>query len=315
MTNESRLPGDSTGGEQVSVHRPVLVAEALAALDLRPGQVVVDGTVGAGGHSGHVLAALAPGGTLIGIDRDAAVLAHARRSLEAVASKVGGGVVFRLFHTSFSHMPEVLHQEGLSRCDRVLLDLGVSSLQLDTAARGFSFSQDAPLDMRMDADDASRPTAAQWLARASEPEIARVLWEYGEERHARRIARALVAARRVAPVSRTFQLRDIVVRQMPRRPGGIHPATRTFQAIRIQVNGELDELQRGLEAAARVLGPGGRLVVITFHSLEDRMVKHFLRQGFERVHKKPIGATQAEVQANPRARSAKLRVGVRRGDA
>lgn len=317
MTSDPRLPGGGAGGEQVSVHRPVLFAEALTVLDLRPGQVVVDGTVGAGGHAAHLLAALAPGGTLVGIDRDAAVLDHARRALAATAARVGGEVAFWLFHTSFSRMQEVLHQEALSQCDRVLLDLGVSSFQLDTAARGFSFSQDAPLDMRMNPDDDTVETAAQWLARVSEPEIARVLWELGEERHSRRIARAIVAVRRQAPIVRTAQLRDLVSRCVPHRPGRtrIHPATRTFQAIRIQVNDELGELRAGLAAAARVLAPGGRVVVITFHSLEDRIVKNFLRAGFDRPHKKPIEASLAEVHANPRARSAKLRVGIKREDA
>lgn len=290
----------------------MLVAEALAALAPRPGQVVVDGTVGAGGHASAILAALAPGGTLIGIDRDAAVLEHARRALAAAAAGAGDAVGFRLFHASFSRMQEVLHQEGLDRCDRVLLDLGVSSLQLDTAERGFSFSRDAALDMRMDRDDATRPTARQWLAQVSEVELARVLWEYGDERHARRIARAIVAARKVAPIVRTGQLKELVERCVPHRRGRIHPATRTFQAIRIQVNDEIDELRLGLEVSARVLAPGGRLVVITFHSLEDRLVKHFLRGGFDLVHKKPVQASAAEVEANPRARSAKLRAGIRR---
>jgi 16S rRNA (cytosine1402-N4)-methyltransferase len=304
------LPGEGTGGGQVSVHQPVLVAEALAALAPRPGQVVVDGTVGAGGHASRLLAAISPGGMLVGLDRDAEILGRAREVLAAAADRIGGGVAFRLFHTSFSRMQEVLNQEGIGRCDRVLLDLGVSSLQLDTAARGFSFSHDAALDMRMDRSDPATPTAAQWLARASEAEIARVLWEFGEERHSRRIARAVVAARKVAPIVRTSQLSDLVQRCVPRH-GRIHPATRTFQAIRIHLNDELGELRSGLEAAARVLVPGGHLVVITFHSLEDRLVKDFLRRGFDRLHKKPITATPVEVAANPRARSAKLRAGVK----
>ncbi len=313
MTEPSTQPGEGTGGEQVSVHRPVLLAEALAALDVRSGQVAVDGTVGAGGHASLMLAGLSPGGILIGIDRDAAVLAHARRTLEVVSSRVGGGVEFRLFQASFSRMLEVLKQEGLGHCDRVLLDLGVSSLQLDTAARGFSFSHDGPLDMRMDASDAAQETAAQWLARAKEAEIARVLWEYGEERHSRRIARTIVASRNKAPLRQTSDLRDLVARCVPRHGyARIHPATRTFQAIRILVNDELGELQRGLVAATAALCVGGRLAVITFHSLEDRIVKNFLRAGFDLPHKKPVLAGAAEVEANPRARSAKLRVGIKR---
>lgn len=311
MTSDSRLPDESTGGGQVSVHRPVLVTEVLAVLEPRPGQVVVDGTVGAGGHAASLLAALAPGGTLIGIDRDAAILVHARRALEAAVARAGGRVEFRLFHASFSRMQEVLHKEALGQCDRVLLDLGVSSLQLDTAERGFSFSQDAPLDMRMDQDDGKNPSAAQWLARAAEAEIARVLWELGEERFSRRIAREIVAARRRAPIERTGQLREIVERCVPRGRGRIHPATRTFQALRMLVNDELGELERGLAAAAAVLRPGGRLAVISFHSLEDRIVKNFLRAGFALPHKKPIQAGADEVRTNPRARSAKLRVGIK----
>ena len=313
MTEPSTLPGDGTGGEQVSVHRPVLLAEALTALDLRSGQILVDGTVGAGGHAAQALAALAPGGVLVGIDRDAAVLAHARRTLEAATSRVGGRVEFRLFQTSYSRMLEVLQQEGLGHCDRVLLDLGVSSLQLDTAARGFSFSHDGPLDMRMDASDASLETAAHWLARAKETEIARVLWECGEERHSRRIAHAIVTVRGKAPLQRTSDLRELVARCVPSHGHArIHPATRTFQAIRIQVNDELGELQRGLTAAHAALAAGGRLVVITFHSLEDRIAKNFLRAGFDLATKKPIVAGAAEMATNPRARSAKLRVGIKR---
>lgn len=263
-----------------------------------------------------VLGAIAPGGTLIGIDRDAAVLEHARRTLEAAASEAGGGVRFRLFHASYSRMAEVLQQEGVSRCDRVLLDLGVSSFQLDTAARGFSFQHDGPLDMRMDPSDPARPTAAQWLARAREAEIARVLWELGEERYARRIARAIVAARAKAPLVRTGQLADLVARCVPRaRHARLHPATRTFQAIRIHVNDELGELRAGLAAAEQLLAAGGRLVVISFHSLEDRIVKDFLRRGFDLPFRKPITASAEEIARNPRARSAKLRAGIKRGAA
>jgi 16S rRNA (cytosine1402-N4)-methyltransferase len=309
MTSDPTLGAD---GGQAPVHRPVLRAAVLASLDLRSGQIVVDATVGAGGHASEVLAAITPGGTLIGIDRDAAVLEHARRTLEAAAARAGGGVGFRLFQASFSRMSEVLQQEGLDRCDRVLLDLGVSSLQLDTAARGFSFSHDGPLDMRMDQDDADRMTAAQWLGRASEREIARVLWDLGEERHARRIARAIVARRARAPLQRTGELADLVRHCLPAARGArIHPATRTFQAIRMHVNDELGELERGLAAAEAVLRPGGRLVVITFHSGEDRVVKHFLRSRFAVPERKPVVATAAEVAANPRARSAKLRYGIR----
>ena len=314
------MPGDSksgpfedTGGERVSVHRPVLVESTLVALDPRPGQVVIDATVGAGGHASRILLALAPGGKLIGIDRDAAVLGHARRALEQAASRGGGVVSFVLHQASFSRMQAVLKQEGQGSCDRVLLDLGVSSLQLDSAARGFSFLQDGPLDMRMDQDDSRLETAERWLARVPEAELSKVIYEYGEERHARRVARAIVAARRTHRLQRTSELAELIARCIPTRGRPrIHPATRTFQAIRIRINDELGELERGLDAARTCLAPGGRVVVISFHSLEDRIVKHFLRAHFDVPERKPILATEAEMADNPRARSAKLRYGVRR---
>ncbi len=314
------MPGDSqsgpheeAGGERVSVHRPVLVESTLVALDLRPGQVVVDGTVGAGGHASRILLAAGSGSRLIGIDRDAAVLGHARRTLEETVSKGGGVVSFALHHASFSGMQDVLRQEGQESCDRVLLDLGVSSLQLDTAGRGFSFLQDGPLDMRMDQGNDRIETAVRWLARVPEAELSRVIFEYGEERFARRIARAIVGARRLRPLQRTGELADLVARCVPARGRSrIHPATRTFQAIRIAINDELGELERGLAAARACLAPGGRLVVISFHSLEDRIVKHFLRAHFDLPERKPILGSAAELAANPRARSAKLRYGVQR---
>ena len=192
--------------------------------------------------------------------------------------------------------------------DGVLLDLGVSSPQLDEASRGFSFMQDGPLDMRM--DNEAGPSAAQWLAKASEREIARVLGELGEERFARRIARAIVAARAVEPIVRTGQLADIVAAAVPTREPGKHPATRSFQAIRMVVNDELGEIERGLAAAWSCLRPGGRLAVIAFHSLEDRLAKVFLRAHGQVLTKKPIAAGPAEVQRNPRARSAHLRCAI-----
>lgn len=310
--NESG-PHEDAGGERVSVHRPVLVESTLVALDPRPGQVVIDATVGAGGHASRILLALAPGGKLIGIDRDAAVLGHARRALEQAASRGGGVVSFALRQASFSRMQAVLKQEGQGSCDRVLLDLGVSSLQLDSAARGFSFLQDGPLDMRMDQDDARLETAERWLARVPEAELSKVIYEYGEERYARRIAREIVAARRTHRLQRTGELAELVARCIPTRGRPrIHPATRTFQAIRIRINDELGELERGLDAARACLAPGGRVVVISFHSLEDRIVKHFLRAHFDVPERKPILATEAEMADNPRARSAKLRYGVQR---
>lgn len=302
--------GDGGHGERHPVHRPVLLREVMAILELRSGLVVVDGTVGAGGHARAIVPAIGPDGVLVGLDRDSEILAPARAALAAGAA--GAGVRISLHHLPHSRMHEALAANGLSRCDRVLLDLGVSSMQLDRPGRGFSFMADGPLDMRM---DASAPlTAAEWLASVDERELADVLYRFGEERHSRRIARHLVAARRRSPIERTAQLAALVAAALPpaARGGRIHPATRTFQAIRIAVNDELGELERGLRAALDCLVPGGRLAVITFHSLEDRIVKHFLRAHCDVLTKKPIAPTPEEVRANPRARSAKLRCGVRR---
>jgi 16S rRNA (cytosine1402-N4)-methyltransferase len=301
--------GDSEG-EQVRAHQPVLLAETLAALDLRPGLVVVDGTVGAGGHARAIASAISPGGLLVGLDRDARVLDHARQALEAPAPD-GRRVAYQLHHASFEEMREVLLQSGLSHCDRVLLDLGVSSFQLDERARGFSFMGDGPLDMRM--DTASHPTAAEWLQRVSAADLERVLREFGEERYARRIARAIVDRRARGALQRTAELAELVLRALPppARRQRIHPATRTFQAIRIAVNDELGRLQRGLAVALATLVVGGRLVVISFHSLEDRITKTFLRAHCTLPFRKPIVAGASEVAANPRARSAKLRCGIR----
>jgi 16S rRNA (cytosine1402-N4)-methyltransferase len=293
----------------------VLLREVMAILELREGLVVVDGTVGAGGPAKAMVQALGATGLLVGLDRDSEILATARATLaQAGAGRAGARV--SLHHLAFPSVREALAAAGQLRCDRVLLDLGVSSLQLDRPGRGFSFMADGPLDMRM---DATMPvTAADWLARISQEELADTIYQLGEERLSRRIARAIVEARRRAPIVRTKQLADIVAGAMPAaaKRGRIHPATRTFQAIRMAVNDELGQLSSGLEAAADCLRPGGRLAVITFHSLEDRVVKRFLRGGrFDVLTKKPIAATAEEVRQNPRARSAKLRCGVRREEA
>jgi 16S rRNA (cytosine1402-N4)-methyltransferase len=215
----------------------------------------------------------------------------------------------------YSRMQEALAAVGQDGCDRVLLDLGVSSLQLDSPGRGFSFMADGPLDMRMDAA-ADVPTAAEWLRTVSEQQLADAIFEHGGERHSRRIARAIVERRRRNRIETTGELRDLIVRALPAaaRHQRIHPATRTFQAIRIAVNDELGELARGLAAARTVLRPGGRLAVISFHSAEDRLVKQFLRSHGEPLHKKPIEAGPDEVRANPRARSARLRCAVFGGE-
>lgn len=298
-------------GPRQPVHVPVLLAEVTAALALEPGLVVVDGTLGAGGHAREIARAIGPGGHLIGLDRDAEILACARAAFAQAAQAAVAQARVSFHHLVFSRMREALAQEGLEACDRVLLDLGVSSLQLDNSGRGFSFMADGPLDMRM---DASAPmTAADWLGKVAEADLADILFEYGDERYSRRIARAVCEARGRTPLRRTGQLRDLVWRALPppARRQRIHPATRTFQAIRVVVNDELGELERGIAAARQCLRPGGRLCVISFHSAEDRIVKHRLRDGFEPLHRKPVVAGAAEVRSNPRARSARLRVGIR----
>ncbi|HEY6048787.1 MAG TPA: 16S rRNA (cytosine(1402)-N(4))-methyltransferase RsmH [Sphingomicrobium sp.] len=303
-------------GTHKAPHVPVLVSEVIAALAVHGEDTVVDGTFGAGGYARAMLAAGA--GRVIGFDRDPDAI-EAGRSLVPDPR-------LTLVNERFSHMDRALAERGIAQVDAIALDIGVSSMQLDRAERGFSFQADGPLDMRM---SKSGLTAAEYLNSADEADIARVLRDYGEEPRARAIARAIVAQR---PVERTTELAAIVRRAAGYRPGQkSDPATRTFQAIRIHLNSELDELEEGLEAAERVLRPGGRLAVVTFHSLEDRIVKRFLRQRsgampagsrhrpaltdpeeptFERVAK-PVSPSAAELAANPRARSARLRSAVR----
>ncbi|MFO0312096.1 MAG: 16S rRNA (cytosine(1402)-N(4))-methyltransferase RsmH [Planctomycetota bacterium] len=310
----TEVSGDGRRGNGQPLHRPVLLREVVDLLALREGLVVVDGTVGAGGHARAIVPHIGPTGILVGLDRDSEILGPARAAL-AEATAAGAGPRISLHHCAHSRMHEALASIGQSRCDRVLLDLGVSSMQLDRPDRGFSFMADGPLDMRM---DASAPdSAADWLAVVGERELADVIYQLGEERHSRRIARAICDARRRAPITRTGQLAEIVRGALPAaaRHGRIHPATRTFQAIRMHVNDELGELRRGLDAARACLRPGGRLCVITFHSLEDRIVKHSLRAHFEGVTKPPVVGMPAEIAENPRARSAKLRCGIRLEDA
>ncbi len=301
--------GSGQHGNRHPVHRPVLLREVLMVLELREGLVVVDGTVGAGGHARAIVPHIGPGGVLVGLDRDSEILVPARAALAEVEA-AGAGVRVSLHHLAHSQMHESLAAIGQSRCDRVLLDLGVSSMQLDRAERGFSFMADGPLDMRM--DSSAPESAADWLASVGEQELADTIFQLGEERYSRRIARAITAERRRRPIVRTGQLADLVTAALPgaARHGRIHPATRTVQAIRMKVNDELGELERGLQAAVACLRPGGRLAVISFHSLEDRIVKHFLRAHCEVVTKKPITGSPDELRDNPRARSAKLRCGI-----
>jgi 16S rRNA (cytosine1402-N4)-methyltransferase len=304
-----------------------MLEEVLAWLNPRPGGVYVDATLGAGGHAGAILERIVPEGRLIGIDRDAEALAVAGQRLARYAAAV------TLRHANYSAIRAVLADAGIGAVDGIVMDLGASSLQFDAPERGFSFSRPGPLDMRM---DRSQPqTAADLVNHLSDVELADVLYKYGEERFARRIARAIVRHR---PLRTTAELADVVGRAVPRRtwPRGIHPATRTFQALRIATNHELDELEQALPDAVGSLREGGRLCAITFHSLEDRLLKHtYLRLsrgctcppgsptcscGGRRLirvlTRKPVTPSPAEVAVNPRARSAKLRVAERlRADA
>ena len=287
-------------------HLPVMLDESITGLSLRADGIYVDGTFGRGGHSAAILARLSPAGALHAFDRDPAAAGVAAQLAAAHPN-------FHFHPAPFATLAAVCAAEGLAgRVDGVLLDLGVSSPQLDDPARGFSFAQDGPLDMRM--DPRTGESAAGFLARAAEKDIADVLWTLGEERNSRAIARAIVAARARAPLARTAQLAELIlsVHRGPRQK--IHPATRSFQALRIHVNQELEQLRQALIQAVEVLAPGGRLVVISFHSLEDRIAKRFMRDAsrgeaptLARVGKKQF-AGDAEVAANARARSAVLRI-------
>ena len=290
-------------------HIPVMTAEVLQHLRPGHGGLFVDCTVGLGGHSRALLEAGAS--RVIGLDRDLDALARARETLAPWGDRV------ELVHADYRAIDEVLDSRQITHVDGTLADLGVSSMQFDAPGRGFSFQRDEPLDMRMDRTD--RDTAADLIAHATERDLADSICQYGDERYSRRIARALVDARRDAPVDTTGRRATIVRRAIPHRGGHVRidPATKTFQALRIWVNRELDGLDRFVETAARRLRAGARLVVITFHSLEDRIVKHTLRALHQRdglvqvLTKKPMVPTDDEVSRNPRARSAKLRAAER----
>ena len=296
-------------------HLPVMLEETLRCLAPRPGETMLDGTLGLGGHAAEILSRLSPGGELIGLDRDPEALTLAAKRLDGV----GGN--YRLLHGTFDRVGELLKELELSSdgaFDGLLLDLGVSSMQLDRAERGFSFRNDGPLDMRMDPGE--EESAASWLAQAPVEELARVIRRYGEEPQAGKIARAIDRARRERPITTTAELSSLIEELVPRRGKKIHPATKTFQAIRIVVNRELDCLRDALEKLDRYMKPGGRVVVLSYHSLEDRLVKTVfrdrVREGFFISH--PDGLqrpTQTEVQSNPRSRSARLRAVVRAGEA
>ena len=308
-------------------HKPVLLAECIEALHIRPEGIYVDGTLGRAGHSREIAQRLTTG-RLVCIDRDQAAIDAAQERLAPWMDRV------TLVHSNFAELGDILRLSGVGGADGMLFDLGVSSPQLDDASRGFSYMHDAPLDMRM---DTSAPlTAADIVNTWSQEELRRILFEYGEERYAPAIARAIVRARETAPVKTTLELVEIIKSAMP--PAALrekqHPAKRSFQAIRIAVNGELDALPPMLEAAVDGLNPGGRLAVITFHSLEDRIVKRALadmargctcppefpvcvcggKPRIRLVNRKPITADQAELADNPRARSAKLRTAEKCGN-
>ena len=303
-------------------HVPVLFEEALEALAISPSGIYMDGTFGRGGHSGAILQRLGNEGRLLAIDKDPEAVTHAEQMF-------GRDERFSIRHGSFSMLEQLAQQDGVAgSVDGLLLDLGVSSPQLDDPARGFSFLRDGPLDMRM--DSSSGVSAAQWLATADGKDIAQVLKEYGDERFAKRIARTIVDARQEQPIETTGQLAAIIEKASPTREREKHPATRSFQAIRIYINAELDDLRQCLDQSLRVLAPGGRLAVVSFHSLEDRIVKRFIRE-CARGDDFPVGlpVTQAQLQpklravgkaiypstdeigVNPRARSAVLRVAER----
>jgi 16S rRNA (cytosine1402-N4)-methyltransferase len=299
-------------------HIPVLLQEVVTAMAPRDGAIFVDGTFGAGGYSRALLAAAAC--RVIAIDRDPTAIAAGRQWADPSR--------LQLVEGRFGEMAALLQELQIAAVDGITLDLGVSSMQIDQAERGFSFQKDGPLDMRM---ERAGPSAADLVNGLAEAELADILWRFGEERHSRRLARAIVADRRLQPFTTTRQLAELVRRVVPGSKDGIDPATRTFQGLRIAVNDELGEVERGLTAAESLLKPGGRLAVVSFHSLEDRLVKDFMKgtsglaarpsrhlpqiaapvARFQLITKKPIIAGAAELAANPRSRSAKLRVAER----
>ncbi len=308
------------------MHQPVMLRETLASLAVRSGGRYIDATLGGGGHAEAILIQSGPDGRLLGLDRDPAAIRRCRERLASFGER------FEAAQTPFSALEAVAAARGFRGVDGVLLDFGVSSFQLDEPERGFSFRADGPLDMRM--DPAQPRTAADWVNGLDEAELAELLRTLGEEPAARRIARAIAVRRRIRPFRTTLDLAAVVAAAAGGRTGRVHPATRTFQALRMAVNAELDEARAGLDGALAALRPGGRLVALTFHSLEDRVVKQFLRSHEPREEALPGGGarrvgetppvrrisrrrtrpTETEVRANPRARSAGLRAAERMDD-
>lgn len=294
-------------------HIPVLPDEVLELLSSQTGRVFIDGTLGRGGHGELVIPRLVPGGSYIGTDLDPRNVAFATRRLQPIA--VACGVDLHIQHASFADLRAVLDSLDIDRADAVLADLGFASNQMDDPARGLSFAEDGPLDMRLDADDPDRPTAAELVNSLSERELANLIYQFGEERLSRRIARKIVEIRTGSPIQTTSELATLVrgCYGPAGRKSKIHPATRTFMALRIAVNGELDALDRLLEELPGLIAPTGRIGIISFHSLEDRRVKQTFRgwsdKGWaKRITRKPVTPGEVELLANPRSRSAKLRV-------
>lgn len=308
--------------EEAGAHKPVMVDEVLEYLGPARGEVIVDGTLGSGGHAHAILERIAPGGRLIGIDRDPEAIARAQKRLEPVAAQVS-------YHReNFGSIRSILGDEGIDKVDGILLDLGVSSMQLDEAQRGFSFRNDGPLDMRMGPDE--ERTAADIVNEDSEDELTRILYRFGEERWARRIAQFMVEARRRRPIRTTGELVQIIQDAVPAgaRRGVKHPARRTFQALRIAVNRELEDLKEGISDGIECLAPAGRIVVLSYQSLEDRIVKSTFNSlakgtGYPPGHpldvepvlkvltRKPLRPTPEEIEENPRSKAARLRAAVR----
>ena len=306
------------------MHVPVLLNETLDLLVTNPAGIYVDGTLGRGGHALEILKRLSPEGRLIGLDRDVEAMERTDDLFKSFGKQV------QRIHGNYADMNELCEQIGVSAVDGVLLDLGVSSPQLDVAERGFSFGKDGPLDMRM--DQTQGRSAADWVNEEDAETLANVIYRFGEDRDSRRIARAIVQAREEGRIERTLEFAAIVEKAKGGRRGPTHPATKTFQALRMAVNAELENLETGLESGLSMLREGGRMTVITFHSLEDRLVKEFfkrhmvkresLQQGGEKLiydepavrllNKKPLIASKEELQKNPRSRSAKLRAAERK---